>query len=73
MARQPLNSSMISAAGYDPDTQRLQVEFKATHAVYEYSDVPQEVFDGLTGAESAGKYYNLHIAGKYPVKKPYQA
>lgn len=56
---------MIKNAGYDPETQRLEVEFVATGNVYVYKNIPQEVFDGLMAAESAGRYFNLNIAKKY--------
>ncbi len=67
MTRTPPNtpSSMIKNAGYDPATQRLEVEFFATGNVYIYRNVPQEVFDALMSAPSAGKYFNANIAKKY--------
>lgn len=67
MTRTPPNtpSSMIKNAGYDPETQRLEVEFQATGHVYCYRAVPKEVYDALMAAPSAGKYFNSNIAKKF--------
>ena len=60
-----VNSSMIAAAGYDPETYTLVVLFNNGKA-YQYQDVPPEEFQGLMDAESKGKYMRSQIIGVYP-------
>jgi hypothetical protein len=64
----PVQSSMLAAQGYDPNTQTLAVKFN-TGATFHYEGVSQEVADGLAGADSAGKYFNANIRGKFEPKK----
>lgn len=61
----PVDSSMISAAGYDPEQHYLLVLFN-TGKAYEYYDVPPEEFEGLMAAESKGGYMREHILDQYP-------
>ena len=42
----------------------LYVEF-SSGAQYQYFNVPEEVFDELLTAESAGRFLNIEIKGKY--------
>jgi len=46
----------------------MEIEF-LNGSVYEYSEVPQEMYDGLMSAPSQGKYYNQYIKGQFPSKK----
>lgn len=64
MQRQPLASSAVLSAGYDPDTQQLDIEFK-NGRVYRYHDVPPGVFAFLLRSPSKGGYVNRMIDGKY--------
>lgn len=57
-------STSIAAAGYDPATLTLAIQFK-NGGLYHYTGVPQEVVDQLRAAESAGKFYMQQIRGKY--------
>lgn len=61
---QPLRSRAIVAAGYDPDTRQLEIEFPSGRT-YTHENVPQEVYDALVSAPSAGAYYNAAIKGRY--------
>ena len=63
-----VDSSMIYAVGYDPDTQTLEVVFTRT-GVYIYEGVPQEVYDGLLSADSKGSYMRGYIIDSYPTRK----
>ena len=60
----PANSSAISAVGYDPSTMQMQIRFKQGRT-YTFCRVPQEVFEGLLGAGSMGRYYDQYIRGRY--------
>lgn len=57
-------SSNIEGCGYDPETKKLIVMFK-NGSCHRYSDVPQEHYDGLMGAESAGKYFHANIRNAF--------
>lgn len=61
----PVNSSAISAIGYDQQTRRMKITFKET-GTYDFCRVPQSIFDGLKNAFSKGSYYNNNIRDKYP-------
>lgn len=66
--RFPFGSSMISSAGYGYETQTLEVEFKDGD-LYRYTGVPEEKWAAMRSAESAGRYFNANIKGKYPERK----
>lgn len=56
-------SSNIKKIGYGD--RKLRVEFSGG-GIYEYTDVPAEIFDGFLKADSKGKYFYKNIRlGKY--------
>jgi hypothetical protein len=58
----PVTSSQIKSVGWHFDT--LYIEFtKGT--VYSYASVPENIFESLKKAESAGKFFGSEIKGKY--------
>ena len=65
--RHTLNSTSISAV---EETGRgtLIVEF-ANRGKYEYFDVPQETIQGLLRADSAGRFFNENIRGRFSEEK----
>ena len=60
-----VESSNIKAIGYDPEENRLYVEFLSNGNVYMYADVSQEVFDGLMSSDSHGKYLARNVKNNY--------
>lgn len=66
---QPVESSTIKAAGYDPDRRLMVVEFKQGADAYIYSDVPAAEYNCLMAAPSPGKYLAAHIKGKFSFTK----
>ena len=63
-----INSSTIKAIGYDPEIHELEIDFnKGT--TYLYYDVPPNLFAGLAGSASKGKYLNEHIAKVFEYDK----
>lgn len=62
--RASLGSSAISDAEYDPETQQMELTF-VNGGPYTFYNVPQDVYDGLGAAPSAGKYYHAFIKGRY--------
>ncbi len=75
MRRLAVTSAVLRSVGYDPDRRILEVEFTSGH-VYEYHDVPPEVYEDLMAAESHGRYFNAKIRDGYryrrlPAEVPY--
>ncbi len=68
-ALKPVESSMIAATGYDPASRTLAVHFRNGTAMHHFRDVPPEVAAGLDSAESAGRYFNANIRGKFDVEQ----
>lgn len=64
----PVVSSNISFAGYDEDTEELQIVFK-NGAKYTYEKVPKAIYKGIFSAESAGLYFRNVISKSYKFKK----
>jgi hypothetical protein len=62
-----LKSTNLKAAGHDPATGTLKVQFH-NGAVWEYQGVPADVAGGLLEASSPGKYLYEHIRGQYPAQ-----
>jgi hypothetical protein len=69
MGKNPVSSSSLASVGYDVSGAVLEVEFNHG-GVYQYSGVPEEVYQGLMNAGSHGTFYNEFIkkAG-YPCSK----
>ena len=68
MERISVNSSNISSVGYDANSQTLEIEF-INGGVYQYSGVPESVYEGMMGADSKGKYFHANIKNTYPFSK----
>lgn len=66
--RSPVASSAIEAVGYDSDDRTLEIEFRHG-GVYEYFDVPEEVYRDLLTARSRGRYFHEHVRGKYEYRR----
>jgi lysyl-tRNA synthetase class 2 len=58
-----LESSLLSSAAYSDD-RRLQLSFR-NGTIYQYFDVPPDVFQSLLAAESKGQYFNRHIRDQF--------
>lgn len=69
MERTPVASSNLASVGYDPNSQTLEIEFHSG-SVYQYSGVPQSIYQGLMSAASKGSYFDSFIkkAG-YPYRQ----
>jgi hypothetical protein len=61
-------SSVVAKIYYDADTHILKVIY-VSGMVYEYKDVPEEVFNAFKTSGSKGTYLNRHIKGHYAFKK----
>ncbi len=60
-----VDSSMITAVGYDSETQELDVEFTSGRT-YRYTNVPREVYEALLAADSKGQYMRACVIDCYP-------
>ena len=60
MNRVPVTSSNVAAVGYASVTRTLEVQFN-DGSVYQYSDVPPELHEGLMAALRVGRYLDQYI------------
>lgn len=68
MERQKVESSNLASVGFDAKNEILEVEFKHG-GVYQYFDVPENVFEELMNADSHGKYFSANIRNDYEYQK----
>lgn len=62
--RAPVESSAITSLGYDAQRQILEVEF-SSGKVYQYFDVPPDVYGPFLSATSKGVWFNEAIRGRF--------
>lgn len=65
MEKQEVESSVIHAVGH---TRVLEIEFESGK-VYQYFDVPEDIYNAMLSSESKGRYFNQHIRGKFPYQE----
>ena len=68
MNRKSVESSNLESIGYDAENEILEVEFKHG-GVYQYFDVPQNVYEELMNASSHGVYFSANIRNDYEYQK----
>lgn len=69
MQMEPVESSAITAVGYEPKSKLLAVQF-TNGDTYHYQNVPQHVHEELMSAPSIGGHFHKHIRrGPYPFNK----
>ncbi|PHI20519.1 KTSC domain-containing protein [Lewinellaceae bacterium SD302] len=61
----PVNSQMLSEAGYLPQARTLFVRFRGNGAVYAYFGVPAEVNQELLASRSIGRFMQQRIFKHY--------
>ena len=64
MNRTVVASSNIQSVGYDAESLTLEVEFLAG-SIYQYFDVPAQIYDALIGADSVGVFFAANVRGVY--------
>jgi hypothetical protein len=64
MKRLAVHSTMMASVGYDANQATLEIEFR-TGDVYEYFQVPREVFQALLDAPSKGRFFHAEIDPVY--------
>lgn len=68
MKRVAVDSSSIAEAGYDARREIMEVEFRHG-GIYQYLEVPAEVYREFEAAESKGRFVNLRIKPDYDCVK----
>lgn len=66
--RIPVSSSNIASVGYDAVNKILEIEFHHG-AIYQYFDVPKEIYDNMINSASIGSYFVYNIKDKYKFVK----
>jgi KTSC domain len=64
MRRQPVTSSNIAEIGYDEGQRVLEILF-SNGSLYQYFEVPPQIFNELMQASSVGKYLNYNIKSHF--------
>lgn len=65
MQTHDVESSVIDAVGY---TRVLEIHFDSGR-IYQYYDVPDDIYEGMMAAESKGRYFNAHIRDQFPYQE----
>jgi hypothetical protein len=61
-------STVIASMKYNEETSVLRITF-VSGLVYDYKDVPVEIYTQLKTSKSKGIYFNGHIKNKYEFEK----
>ena len=64
----PVDSTLLLWVLYVPKERRLRLKFRSGE-VYDYSAVPERIYQALLAAESKGRYFNQHIRDAYPTQR----
>lgn len=65
MTMHPVDSSVISHVGHDPETDTLRLTF-TTGRTYDYTGVTSAHHADMMAAPSIGKHFGSEIRGKFP-------
>ncbi|MBI2718728.1 MAG: KTSC domain-containing protein [Rhizobiales bacterium] len=68
MQRYTIASSNIASIGYDDKTETLEVEF-LNGSIYQYYNVPTNMYDNLMREGSKGRFLNTYIKNAYPYSR----
>jgi hypothetical protein len=63
-----IQSSNIRKTEFDTESKKLIVEFN-NGIVYQYEDVPHQIYTQFRTSESQGKFFSSKIAKNYKYKK----
>ena len=65
LKREPVESSGLVSVGYDEASETLEVEFPSG-TIYQYYEVPKELYDELMAASSKGRFFNGELRNSFP-------
>jgi hypothetical protein len=57
----PIDSTFLSAVGYNPETRILYLRFTSHSTLYAFYEVGKDVYDALLGSDSKGTFFNQNI------------
>jgi hypothetical protein len=63
----PVSSSNLVSVGYDGSSMTLRIQFHS--GIYDYFNVPENIYNGLLSASSKGQYHHAFIKNSYKYKK----
>jgi hypothetical protein len=67
MVREKVTSTSIKSVGFENNI--LEIEFLKTGYIYQYFEVPEEIYIRLMAAESKGAFFTKKIRNNYEFKK----
>lgn len=65
----PVESSMVSMAGYNPVKKILAIEFAKSGTIKHYAGVSEELSDEFFRAESKGRFLSSRVFNKFEVER----
>lgn len=69
----PVDSSQLKAAGHDPETNTLAIQFVGKPGedspIYHYFNCTAKDYEALLAAESIGGHFGIHIKRKYDYQR----
>ena len=68
MQKNLVASSNLASVGYSRETETLEIEF-LDGSVYQYYNVPENMYDELMGAGSKGQFLHAYIKNAYPYSR----
>ena len=68
MERDAVSSSNIMSAGYDHESETLEIEFH-NGAVYQYYNVSAHLYEQFQSAPSKGQFFNMYIKNAVPFSR----
>ena len=68
MQRIPIPSKEITQVGYQERSETLEIKFERG-GVYQFFNVPVDVFNGLMNAASKEGYYHSKIGERFPYSR----
>ncbi|MCP1499841.1 hypothetical protein J2Y86_004548 [Pseudomonas migulae] len=68
MDRDIVSSSNIMSAGYDPESETLEIEFQGG-AVYQYYNVNEHLYEQFKSASSKGQFFHMYIKNALPFSR----
>jgi len=71
MKRLPVDSSAVRSVGYDPKSLVLEIEY-TNGSIYDYYDVPPEVYQEFCEADSMGAFVNFRIKPNFQYREIYK-
>ena len=68
MDRKPIRSTSICSVAYEPATMTLELELR-DGTVYQYFNVPEQVYQDFLAATFTGSYFNSYIKNCYSYRR----